>query len=192
MGQRLMQLARYNHNCMGTYGHRCKPIELDNIIILCMYCDHLDLPRLCLAITQSDTRCKRTDINDYGYCRHHDKEWEDNMIQRRLASRTSLKLAQLRDLEHQFPEYVYFIACDGYVKIGRSRNPQSRMKQLSTKSDSTLRPEGLNLDNMKIIKTIKGGHDLEQTLHWKFSDKRIIGEWFKHDTYVAHLIDSLN
>ena len=66
---------------------------------------------------------------------------------------------------------IYFIKADNsvMVKIGKSVNPQARLKSLQTGSAAKL----------KIIKIIDGGIYLESILHIYFKHLRKHGEWFK-------------
>lgn len=66
--------------------------------------------------------------------------------------------------------FLYFIEAKGtgFVKIGRSSNPERRLSQLATGSPNEL----------ILLGTISGGHDLEQSLHQDFSHLRGRGEWF--------------
>jgi hypothetical protein len=179
-----------DNQCMGSYGRACEIIEREGFQILCWYCHHERIPKFCLGITQQDTRCKREAENDYGYCRHHAKDWENDVVSKRVASRINMQITQIKEALETFDDYVYFIGCDGYVKIGHSKNPESRLLSLKSQADKTLRPPGIDLRNMKLIKKVKGGQRLESHLHVRLHNQRIVGEWFKHDTDVAHVIES--
>jgi hypothetical protein len=69
--------------------------------------------------------------------------------------------------------YVYFVETDSppntYIKIGFSRNPRSRLKDLQTCSPFPL----------KILKIIEGTQDDETIFHKKFKQINTHGEWFK-------------
>jgi hypothetical protein len=67
--------------------------------------------------------------------------------------------------------YLYFIeAVDtGYIKIGRSVNPERRLAQLSTGSPNQL----------VLLGQISGGSELEAELHRSFGNLRERGEWFR-------------
>jgi len=67
--------------------------------------------------------------------------------------------------------FLYFIeAVDtGFIKIGRSANPEQRLVQLSTGSPNQL----------VILGKISGGSALEAELHKRFDAQRTKGEWFK-------------
>ncbi len=67
--------------------------------------------------------------------------------------------------------FLYFIEAvnSGFIKIGRSVNPERRLEQLSTGSPNQL----------TIIGKISGGSALEAELHTRFDAQRERGEWFK-------------
>ena len=66
--------------------------------------------------------------------------------------------------------YIYLMHCKstGLTKIGRSKNPSSRLKSISTHS-----PTGIN-----IIFTHKAEKSKEHDLHVMMKHKRLHGEWF--------------
>lgn len=71
-------------------------------------------------------------------------------------------------------EWLYFICAeqfDGKVKIGRSKHPEIRLKQLQTGNPNTL----------IVYKTIKFDPkiNIEAIAHKYFKDVRIINEWFE-------------
>jgi predicted GIY-YIG superfamily endonuclease len=72
-------------------------------------------------------------------------------------------------------EYVYLIQCEatGNTKIGRSKNPEERIKSLQTSNAGKLRIIS------KIVCNDGDAHLLEQRLHKEYKDKRLHGEWFK-------------
>lgn len=66
--------------------------------------------------------------------------------------------------------YVYFIADeDGYIKIGHARNVSSRLRSLQTASRQALR----------VVASTPGSISDEKTLHAKFADAHVRGEWFR-------------
>lgn len=66
---------------------------------------------------------------------------------------------------------VYFLVDGGAdsVKIGMSNNPKKRQASLQTGSTESL----------LLLGTIEGGRDVERSLHERFAEYRIRGEWFK-------------
>ena len=67
---------------------------------------------------------------------------------------------------------IYFVqAPNGLFKIGKSKDPKRRLKELQVGSPVIL----------KLIRTIKGGIFLENILHIYFKHLRKHGEWFKPD-----------
>lgn len=55
------------------------------------------------------------------------------------------------------------------VKIGFSRNPSRRFRQLQTGS----------ADSLTLFEKMPGDRALEKAFHKIFADKRLTGEWFK-------------
>lgn len=69
-------------------------------------------------------------------------------------------------------QFVYFAqeADDGPVKIGTARNPVKRLAMLQTGN-----PRDLQL---RVV--VPGDSRVEQSLHWRFWEYRLCGEWFSH------------
>lgn len=71
-------------------------------------------------------------------------------------------------------DYVYIIkASNGYYKIGISRNPDKRFKELQRDAATW----AIELELVHIIATNKA-YILEQSLHKRFAEQRVRGEWF--------------
>jgi predicted GIY-YIG superfamily endonuclease len=90
-------------------------------------------------------------------------------------------------LSHQ-AHFVYFILNEdsNAIKIGRAKDLAKRMKSLQTSSPAKL----------KLIKSVQveGGEEaqeLEQSLHKKFSEIRLAGEWFKAEVNLLEYICQL-
>ncbi|WP_423208770.1 GIY-YIG nuclease family protein [Paracoccus yeei] len=66
--------------------------------------------------------------------------------------------------------WVYCIRDDasGTVKIGFSKNPERRFRQIQTSFPFKLR----------LIATIPAVEAFEQFLHWSHASRRLTGEWF--------------
>lgn len=75
---------------------------------------------------------------------------------------------------------VYFIQCgdDGPIKIGKSRDPKGRLAAMMPNNPFELR----------LLRTMKGGHSLERLLHWRFAPIRLRGEWFAPTSELLHFI----
>jgi hypothetical protein len=152
------------------------------------------------------------------YCHHHTSdrvregrafniemldEWMDNwqkvtvlrsmrQFWRRLQSIQDMTIDMLRDLIDTEPEvYVYFIKCGDYVKIGKSKDPESRLKTLKRPNDSTISPNGLDLSDAELLGYIPGGSFLESSLHQQLYNQRVAGEWFRLETHVAQVVEML-
>jgi len=90
-------------------------------------------------------------------------------------------------LSHQ-SHFVYFILNEdsNAIKIGRAKDLAKRMKSLQTSSPAKL----------KLMKSVQveGGEEaqeLEQSLHKKFSEIRLAGEWFKAEVHLLEYISQL-
>lgn len=130
--------------------------------------------------------------------------WKRSMLQR-LSTIGNVAYGQLIELkdaldkiksgELKLPKpagktHIYFIYCDGYVKVGRSDNPSKRFADLCRDTDTTIRPKGVDMSGAKMLGTIFGSRHIEGQLHGLLYSKHVAGEWFHYDTEVAMLIES--
>jgi hypothetical protein len=77
---------------------------------------------------------------------------------------------------------VYFISDDlGHIKIGVAKDVSLRREGLQTASPTELRIEA----------TQRGGVPVEKKLHARFSDARMIGEWFHFTPEIAMYVNDL-
>lgn len=90
-------------------------------------------------------------------------------------------------LAHQ-AHFIYFILNEdsNAIKIGRAKDLAKRMNVLQTSSPAKLR----------LIKSVqvaggKEAHELEQSLHKKFNEIRLAGEWFKAEASLLEYIGQL-
>lgn len=116
--------------------------------------------------------------------------------QLRVAPSAPLGTKELKELGETYvvsptAEYTYFILCDGYVKIGKSKNPFLRFEALTREGDVTIRPEGINISTAHMLGYVVGGARLERELHYLFHDQRVAGEWFHYDSKMAKTIQIL-
>lgn len=67
-------------------------------------------------------------------------------------------------------EFIYCVGQSGshYVKIGVANNLPERVKTLQTG----------NPHELSVLFSLPGGVPEERALHWLFTDRRMIGEWF--------------
>ena len=73
---------------------------------------------------------------------------------------------------------IYFIKSGRFCKIGYSKNPQERLKELQTGSPYK-----------HVLKaTMPGDYQTEQALHQIFFCQQVQGEWFKYDGPVLKAI----
>jgi hypothetical protein len=77
---------------------------------------------------------------------------------------------------------LYIIQSDvtGMIKVGRSKDPQKRLKQLQTG----------NPNKLKLIASFKGEGWKEKMLHERLRRYRLEGEWFSYDC-VGSIPDSV-
>lgn len=66
-------------------------------------------------------------------------------------------------------DYVYFIQCEQFVKIGRASDVEARLRGLQKTMPFTLR----------LLATEEGGEPRETDLHVRFAALRHRGEWFR-------------
>lgn len=64
---------------------------------------------------------------------------------------------------------IYFIQANEYIKIGYSKDPQTRLKELQTG----------NPIKLKLLFTIPGSFEHEKSFHEIFHAQRAKGEWFR-------------
>jgi hypothetical protein len=90
------------------------------------------------------------------------------------------RLGRLTTKRIMYPDYVYFLRCGDYVKVGRSRDPRKRLAMLSA---SVPYP-------CELLLVISGPPSLERELHHLFREARERYEWFALSdvmrTYIAN------
>ena len=81
--------------------------------------------------------------------------------------------------------YVYFIGSDDpdfkHIKIGYSKSPQDRLKQLQTSCPVKLR----------VLSQIEGNLSIESDIQRKFKGCRLEGEWFRRGASINNYLNSL-
>lgn len=107
-------------------------------------------------------------VNNYGDKLDSDME----EIKEKILERENLSMNQphYETEKKKIKGYVYFVSCNGLVKIGRTKNFKDRMDVYSVKSPF----------ETKILHQIKTDDSvsLEKHFHTIFMDKRTSGEWF--------------
>lgn len=75
--------------------------------------------------------------------------------------------------------YVYFMKGQlGNIKIGVSKDPDARLKELQTGHSCNLKI----LERFPFESRLKA-YDIEKQLHIRFRKFKLRGEWFKYETY---------
>ena len=98
------------------------------------------------------------------------------------ATNKHIKVLIDNKLEYKDP-VIYFIQSEngGNIKIGVSRDVESRLKQLQTS----------NSEKLKVTNVIPGGFEKEKELHEKFKSINIEGEWFKATQKLAEMAKAI-
>lgn len=149
----------------------------------------------CLALNSRGERCTQTPLGRVPFCDFHfDRAWtriEAFVADERLARvnrmaeldhsiimrEAKLDVAMVRDAKRALAlqqERVYFFAADHAMKIGRSINPERRVRTLG----STKAPEGIDIAAGELLGMIPGGCNVESEMHRRFARHRLVGEWF--------------
>jgi len=89
----------------------------------------------------------------------------------RYEAQENARIAQPKKTKKPTPGYIYLIrSMTGYYKIGKSKEPERRIKSLGVQLPFAIEPVAIiETDNMR---------KLERELHQKFDDQRGDGEWF--------------
>lgn len=84
--------------------------------------------------------------------------------------------------------YVYFVqpVAGGLVKIGTTRDPQHRMRELHAYS-----PERLALRRLLRVRPADQGHAAEAEFHRRFAKLREHGEWFRVEGDLIRLSNAI-
>jgi hypothetical protein len=86
---------------------------------------------------------------------------------------------------------VYFLRCEGFIKIGYSIAPRKRLSQIRG-GDATRCPEGINRSSIVLVQTEPGGRQRERQLHQQFKHLHHWGEWFTEAPELTEYIESLS
>jgi hypothetical protein len=86
---------------------------------------------------------------------------------------------------------VYFLFCDGFVKIGTALDVNGRVRRLCLATDTTARPADIDVTGAFLIGTFDGGSRAEATLHMRYAHLRVAGEWFRYTPDVANDISRI-
>lgn len=106
-------------------------------------------------------------------------------------SRRLAKLAWPSPFKSQYQDkaesYVYFVACEvspgvRHLKIGRSIDPASRVASMQTGNPAPL----------ELLGCVRGGAELEKSLHRLFGPLRQGGEWFIYTDDIEALVGCLD
>jgi hypothetical protein len=89
----------------------------------------------------------------------------------------------VKDSTSKKSQWVYFLqAKSGPIKIGFSCHPVKRKKEIETARG----------ESMSLLCLIVGGAHIERSLHYRFADERIEGEWFSPSERILAFIRDTN
>ena len=74
---------------------------------------------------------------------------------------------------------IYLISTNTHIKLGFSKNPKRRLKQLQT----------ANAEKLMLLKVFPGDKKVEKELHDLLDEYRMEGEWFLYDDDIFKTID---
>lgn len=98
---------------------------------------------------------------------------EFNLYERNGKAFCSSRLEDLPK-ESRFGGYVYIIEINDRVKIGRTKNPKRRFKEIQQLS-------GNQISRFCISPECGNYYEIENSMHLRFKDRLILGEWFNVD-----------
>src|SRR6266481_301165 len=81
---------------------------------------------------------------------------------------------------NQLSGLIYFFRSGELIKIGWSKEPASRLRELSTGNP-----------NLELVATMEGNRKSETELHRRFSHLRHKGEWFRFDDEIKDFIKAI-
>lgn len=86
-------------------------------------------------------------------------------------------------------EFIYFIlnSDSNAVKIGRAKNANKRLRSLQVSS-----PAQLYLLRIIDVKAGKDAKEKEKLFHNKFTDLRLLGEWFRYDMKLQQFVKNFS
>lgn len=107
----------------------------------------------------------------------------------RLSLQASLAVDPLRT-PHEFREppkqRTYLARRGAYVKIGKSANVEKRMKDLA--KGGCIMPHDLTTGPLDLLLVLES--DAERVMHSRWSEFRVVGEWFRYEGALAEWIVS--
>lgn len=92
-----------------------------------------------------------------------------------------------RRVPEDWETVTYFLSRGEYVKIGRTRDLDTRISQI--RQGGCIMPDGMVVGPVKLESVIQG--DVEKKMHRAFSDLRTTGEWFFNFGRLREFIEDL-
>ena len=107
-----------------------------------------------------------------------------------LLSSVEFEAAEQEYVRARAAQTVYFVRCQQYVKIGISKDPQGRLRQIKNGGGAQF-PRLLDVGTSEIVALEPGGLTRERELHAKFAHLRHTGEWFTEAKELTDYIKGL-
>jgi hypothetical protein len=101
-------------------------------------------------------------------------------------------LAQTHSRHGSDPVWTYVMQRQGWVKIGLSKHPLTRLKELRAinRQCYIITPEAMDCREPILLVALIPG-DVEHALHERFVDRHAAGEWFLPDAPIREWIATL-
>lgn len=113
------------------------------------------------------------------------KRISEELKQKQIAENRKLGAQKAKETKYnkRYKGFIYFIQGEfgGAIKVGFSKNPEERLKQLQTGYPDTLQR----------LLLVAGNEQDERNFHKEFEKFRLNGEWFKPDKFVLDKINEL-
>lgn len=118
----------------------------------------------------------------------HVSEWFRRRIKREMTRALDDTDWQLRQPVAGCGTQVYFVQRHQAVKIGYATDVRDRMKAIA--AGSGIIP-GMVAGPVKLLASFPGGRDREKSLHRRFAELRIGGEWFLLNAQLKGFIGAI-
>ena len=136
-------------------------------------------------------RCEATEDDVRGLLKEMDKVWDKirelnfqiagikEYVEDKFTELTSIPEEYKLDSKEEC--HIYFIRCEGAVKVGYSRHPGLRLRALQT----------ANPKQLELLYSFLDFQRKEKEIHCDLEKHSINGEWFEHNDFVRNYIKTL-
>ena len=128
-------------------------------------------------------KCKQHYKNRAYYALHRDEVKARIAANKRAMQDAATPIKGKLVAQRDDAGFVYVVKCAGYYKIGATRNATQRIARFETSYPHDLKVHRVaHVQNMSLV---------ESSLHTRFADKRVKGEWFNLDSNDLRVIARL-